>query len=125
MRLEGGIEGAPAPDCGEHSWRRPRQLLCPQFASTDLWSAARGRGNNTAMLTLPFLPVGPRVSGLHSTKTPVQEDGYPARHAAGPLPAGSLFRLNGDQRGRVIHCRRGAVWVTQADDAQDHVLEAG
>ena len=77
------------------------------------------------MLALPFLPVGPRVSGLDSMSTPVRETAYPDPGAAAPLPAGSLFRLDGDQRGKVIHSRRGVVWVTQAGDAHDHVLRPG
>jgi len=36
-----------------------------------------------------------------------------------------LFKVNGDRRGLQILCRRGRLWITQANDEKDHVLEAG
>jgi hypothetical protein len=36
-----------------------------------------------------------------------------------------LFELNGDSRWRLIICQRGSVWITQAQDMQDYLLEPG
>ncbi len=36
-----------------------------------------------------------------------------------------LFKTSGDKRGLQILCRRGKLWITQANDENDHVLEAG
>jgi len=36
-----------------------------------------------------------------------------------------LFKMSGDKRGLQILCRRGKLWITQASDEKDHVLEAG
>jgi hypothetical protein len=36
-----------------------------------------------------------------------------------------LIRLEGDQRGLEIHALEGSLWVTQQDDINDHVLDAG
>jgi hypothetical protein len=36
-----------------------------------------------------------------------------------------LFKMKGDKRGLQILCRRGKLWVTQASDEMDYMLEAG
>jgi hypothetical protein len=41
------------------------------------------------------------------------------------LEVGALWRARGDQRGRVIICRRGEVWITQERDLVDYVLQGG
>jgi hypothetical protein len=41
------------------------------------------------------------------------------------LAVGVLWQARGDQRWRVIICRRGAIWITQERDGVDYVLEAG
>ncbi len=33
------------------------------------------------------------------------------------------FVLRGDARGSVIFCRAGSAWITQENDAQDHLLQ--
>jgi hypothetical protein len=51
----------------------------------------------------------------------------PEADAAGitvSLDAGSILSLEGDRRGLAIRSLGGAVWVTQDDDAKDHVLTA-
>jgi hypothetical protein len=37
----------------------------------------------------------------------------------------ALWQARGDQRWRVIICHRGVVWITQACDVVDHVLQEG
>ena len=41
------------------------------------------------------------------------------------LEVGALWRARDDQRGRVIICRRGVVWITQECDVVDYVLQEG
>jgi hypothetical protein len=41
------------------------------------------------------------------------------------LELGALWRARGDQRGRVIICCRGVVWITQERDLIDYVLQEG
>lgn len=41
------------------------------------------------------------------------------------LEAGMLWRARGDQRGHVIICCRGAVWITQKHDLVDYLLQEG
>jgi hypothetical protein len=41
------------------------------------------------------------------------------------LEMGALWHARGDQRGRVIICRRGVIWITQKRDAIDYVLQEG
>jgi hypothetical protein len=41
------------------------------------------------------------------------------------LEVGAGWRAQGDQRGRVIICRRGVVWITQERDVVDYVLQEG
>ena len=41
------------------------------------------------------------------------------------LEVGALWQARGDQRWRVIICRRGVVWITQKRDAIDYVLQEG
>ena len=41
------------------------------------------------------------------------------------LEVGALWQARGDQRWRVIICRRGVVWITQERDAIDYVLQEG
>ncbi len=36
-----------------------------------------------------------------------------------------LFKIADAPRGLQIICRRGKLWITQADDEQDHILCAG
>jgi hypothetical protein len=38
---------------------------------------------------------------------------------------GAVWRARGDQRGRVIICRRGLIWITQERDVVDYVLHEG
>ena len=38
---------------------------------------------------------------------------------------GAGWRARGEQRWRVIICRRGVVWITQERDAVDYVLQEG
>ena len=41
------------------------------------------------------------------------------------LEAGALWKAGGDQRWRVIICRRGVVWITQERDVADYELREG
>ena len=41
------------------------------------------------------------------------------------LCPGEIIKLNGDRRGLHIVCRKGALWITQADDEEDYTLQAG
>jgi hypothetical protein len=41
------------------------------------------------------------------------------------LEVGTLWQGRGDQRWRVIICRRGEVWITQERDVVDYVLQEG
>ncbi|MFN2186711.1 MAG: DUF2917 domain-containing protein [Anaerolineae bacterium] len=41
------------------------------------------------------------------------------------LEVGALWQARGDQRWRVIICRRGVVWITQKRDVVDYVLQEG
>ena len=41
------------------------------------------------------------------------------------LEVGALWQARGDQRGRVIICRRGVIWITQERDALDYVVQEG
>lgn len=41
------------------------------------------------------------------------------------LEVGARWQARGDQRGRVIICCRGVVWITQERDAVDYVLQEG
>lgn len=41
------------------------------------------------------------------------------------LCPGKLYKVDGDQRGLQIICRRGKLWITQAEDEQDYILRAG
>lgn len=41
------------------------------------------------------------------------------------LGVGEVWRGRGDQRWRLIACRRGTIWVTQARDVTDYVLQEG
>ena len=76
------------------------------------------------MLNLPCEPAIRRVAApTFPTSSPDQ--GYRAQAASGALPPGSLFRLDGVGHGRIIHCRAGALWVTQTGDATDYILGPG
>lgn len=41
------------------------------------------------------------------------------------LQAGEMLCLDGERRGLQLHCREGALWVTQQGDSRDHLLEGG
>jgi hypothetical protein len=41
------------------------------------------------------------------------------------LGTGQLWRARGDQRWRMVACRRGVIWITQERDVADYVLRAG
>jgi hypothetical protein len=41
------------------------------------------------------------------------------------LAAGELWRARGDQRGHVIICCHGVVWITQKRDVVDYMLQEG
>ena len=41
------------------------------------------------------------------------------------LEVGVPWHARGDQRGRVIICRRGVIWITQERDVVDYVLQEG
>jgi len=41
------------------------------------------------------------------------------------LTHNQVFKMDGDKRGIQIVCRQGNLWVTQADDLEDHVLKDG
>jgi hypothetical protein len=41
------------------------------------------------------------------------------------LAVGALWRARGDQRGRILLCQRGVVWITQERDVSDYLLQAG
>jgi DUF2917 family protein len=41
------------------------------------------------------------------------------------LNANSVFRIDGDGTGAVIVCQSGTFWITQEDDPQDYILQAG
>lgn len=41
------------------------------------------------------------------------------------LEVRALWQARGDQRWRVIICRRGVVWITQECDVVDYVLQEG
>jgi hypothetical protein len=36
-----------------------------------------------------------------------------------------IIKLNGDMRGLHVVCRKGALWITQASDEKDYILQAG
>ncbi len=36
-----------------------------------------------------------------------------------------LWTIEGDRRGDVIRCLKGSLWITQAADLKDYILEAG
>jgi hypothetical protein len=77
------------------------------------------------MFCLPLQAVRRHASDRLSTTTDSAETSYVSSARAANLPAGSLLRLDGDSRGRLIHCRQGALWVTQPGDAEDHVVRVG
>ena len=61
---------------------------------------------------------------------PQQRKGWPAAdldegQVHVDLEVGVLWPARGDQRGRVIICRRGVVWITQQRDVVDYVLQEG
>lgn len=76
------------------------------------------------------------MSAISSVKTDVFRP-YPAMGTAcavqnvrGPateveLTAGDLWRMEGDNRWRMVVCRRGMIWITQECDLEDYVLTAG
>lgn len=41
------------------------------------------------------------------------------------LAPGEVFSLTGDRRGARIVCATGGLWLTQADDPNDHYLKQG
>ncbi|HET8563795.1 MAG TPA: DUF2917 domain-containing protein [Candidatus Binatia bacterium] len=41
------------------------------------------------------------------------------------LPKGSLLRVEGIDKGAVVRCFSGALWVTQEGDVEDHFLDPG
>ena len=41
------------------------------------------------------------------------------------LGKGEIKALRGDHRWRLILCHRGMLWITQANDPEDHVIKAG
>lgn len=41
------------------------------------------------------------------------------------LHQAELWRADGDLRGEQITCTAGEIWVTQANDLNDHILKAG
>lgn len=41
------------------------------------------------------------------------------------LEVKALWQARGDQRGRVIICHRGVVWITQGCDGVDYVIQDG
>ena len=61
---------------------------------------------------------------------PQQRRGWPAADLDGgqvhlDLEVGALWQARGDQRWRVIICRRGVVWISQERDVVDYVLQEG
>ncbi len=36
-----------------------------------------------------------------------------------------VLAMNGDKRGLEVSCQRGRLWITQANDEQDHLLNSG
>lgn len=64
------------------------------------------------------------VFGLHPPTTAI-------RNAEGrlsqvvELDAQAVWRLDGDNRWRMIICVRGEIWITQERDVRDYVLRAG
>ncbi len=41
------------------------------------------------------------------------------------LPAGKIWRADGDLRGEVIRCEKGSLWITQHGDLNDYLLNSG
>lgn len=41
------------------------------------------------------------------------------------LGLGEVWRMQGDNRWRMIVCEQGVIWITQERDMQDYVLTAG
>jgi formylmethanofuran dehydrogenase subunit D len=41
------------------------------------------------------------------------------------LTQSKVWSIEGDRRGEVINCLSGVIWITQADDLNDYILEAG
>jgi hypothetical protein len=61
---------------------------------------------------------------------PPQRRGWPAAdrdegQVQVDMEVGTLWQARGDQRWRVIICRRGVVWITQERDVIDYVLQEG
>jgi len=38
---------------------------------------------------------------------------------------GEVFKMNGNVRGVQVACQKGRLWITQANDPEDHMLKAG
>jgi hypothetical protein len=64
------------------------------------------------------------VFGLHPLTTAIRNtEGRPSEVVE--LRAAELWRLNGDNRWRMVVCVRGEIWITQERDVRDYVLTAG
>lgn len=58
----------------------------------------------------------PATDRVRNLQGPVEEVG---------LSPGDLWRIEGDNRWRMIVCLQGRVWITQERDLEDYVLGAG
>jgi len=64
-----------------------------------------------------------RYRRFHTQRYPVCNVKYAG--VASDLSAGSIRRLDGDWRSRLVTCRQGALWITQEGDPNDYLLRAG
>jgi hypothetical protein len=64
------------------------------------------------------------VFGLHPLTTAIRNTGEGLSEVV-ELDAEDLWRLDGDNRWRMIVCVRGEIWITQERDVRDYVLTAG
>jgi hypothetical protein len=74
-------------------------------------------------MTVLSLRAGPKAVPQKRSGWPVADLDEGEIHL--DLEVGALWRARGDQRGRVIICRRGVVWITQERDLVDYVLQEG
>ena len=70
------------------------------------------------------------TSTMTKSPTRIAEVLYRLKEKTSADPGVTLAReeikaLRGDQRWRVVFCHRGMLWITQANDPEDHVIKDG